>query len=378
MTAEADRERPPRRSTQAKAETSPNSPPTAIYRKEERDRITNLVQRKAVAERLVDEQQRQFDAALAAERPGDAAVTAAAASFGGAARVAQARPTRRGPGRHRAAKADLAKARSASTTPGSSLPTMVWSRSAASTTATSSARPPMADDPRPRGRPDQPDARGILVPDLDVPFVDRGDPATLRVDALQGQVFRGKVARFANSENEQKLMRTEVDLPNPDNLLRDGMYGTATIEVEPPSQNLRIPSTCLIEQTGQGQGAVYVVRDGKAHRQPVQVGLDDGREVEIVGGLTPEDQVIVRYNGTIADGLAVRAEAVEDHVGRQNSLTTPRHRHRIRSADYRWIPSIGKDASSGRIVGSNAATICAGEAFPSRSINRSHSARGRT
>ena len=151
----------------------------------------------------------------------------------------------------------------------------------------------------------------VLVPDLDVPFVDRGDTATLRVDALAGRVFRGAVARFSDVENDQKLMRTEVDLPNADNLLRDGMYGTARIEVEPPSQNLRIPSTCLIEQTGQGQGAVYVVRDGKAHRQPVQVGLDDGREVEIVGGLAPEDQVIVRYNGTIADGLAVRAEAAK-------------------------------------------------------------------
>jgi RND family efflux transporter MFP subunit len=151
----------------------------------------------------------------------------------------------------------------------------------------------------------------ILVPDLDVPYVDRGDPATLRVDALKGRVFRGAVARFSNVENDQKLMRTEVDLPNPDNLLRDGMYGTAMVEVEPPSRNLRVPSTCLIEQTGQGQGAVYVVRDGKAHRQPVQVGLDDGREAEIVGGLAPDDQVVVRYNGTIAEGLAVRAEPVK-------------------------------------------------------------------
>jgi HlyD family secretion protein len=62
----------------------------------------------------------------------------------------------------------------------------------------------------------------ILVPDLDAPFVDRGDPATIQVDALKGQIFRGGVARIANSEDALKLMRTEVDLPNPDNRLRDG------------------------------------------------------------------------------------------------------------------------------------------------------------
>ena len=54
-----------------------------------------------------------------------------------------------------------------------------------------------------------------MVPDLDVPYVDRGDPATIAVDALAGRIFEGKVARFANSETELKLMRTEVDLPNP-------------------------------------------------------------------------------------------------------------------------------------------------------------------
>jgi multidrug efflux pump subunit AcrA (membrane-fusion protein) len=50
-----------------------------------------------------------------------------------------------------------------------------------------------------------------------------------------------------------------------------------------------------------------VVRSGKVHRQPVRVGNDDGREVEIVEGLTAGEPVIVRYNGSIAEGLAVEA-----------------------------------------------------------------------
>src|SRR5262249_16026468 len=116
----------------------------------------------------------------------------------------------------------------------------------------------------------------ILVPDLDVPYVDRGDPAELRVDALPGRKFSGKVARFAESENEQKLMRTEVDLPNPDGALRDGMYGTASVEVEPPSMDLAVPSTCLTERATDGRGSVYVVADGRARRR--SVGVRRGRE----------------------------------------------------------------------------------------------------
>jgi HlyD family secretion protein len=135
----------------------------------------------------------------------------------------------------------------------------------------------------------------ILVPDRAAQFVGRGDPATIQVDALKGQIFRGGVARIANSEDALKLMRTEVDLHNPDNRLRDGMYGTATIEAEPPSKNLSIPSSCLIEQTREREGAVYVVQDGKARRQAVRVGPDSGSEVKIIEGLNANDHVIVRY-----------------------------------------------------------------------------------
>jgi HlyD family secretion protein len=150
----------------------------------------------------------------------------------------------------------------------------------------------------------------ILVPDLDVPFVDPGDPATIEVDALKGEVFHGKVARIANSEDAQKLMRTEVDLPNPRNRLRDGMYGKVSLEVEPPSDNLTIPSSCLTVLKAGGDGVVYVIRDGKAHRQAVRAGRDDGARVEILEGLDPDDQVIVRYTGSIAEGVAVKTEPI--------------------------------------------------------------------
>ena len=162
----------------------------------------------------------------------------------------------------------------------------------------------------------------MLVPDRDVPFVKRGDPATIQVDALGGQVFRGVVARMANSEDAQKLMRTEVDLPNPDNRLRDGMYGTGTIEVTPPSKNLSIPSACLIEQSGQGEGAVYVVKDGKVRRQPVRVGADNGSEIEVLSGLEPDDQVIVRYSGSIAEGVAVQTEPMNGSTRPTNPSAT--------------------------------------------------------
>jgi RND family efflux transporter MFP subunit len=284
------------------------------YRKKELDRITGLFRQKAVAAELVDEQQRQYEAALAAERSGEAAVATARAQLSAAAaRVEQARADAEAARSDvDSAAADLAKAEvlldyTRITSPYDGVITLrsfhdgdfVRSAAEGGTIPVLSVK---QNDPM---------RVVILVPDLDVPYVKRGDPATIRIDALQDRTFEGKIARFANSENEQKLMRTEVDLPNPDNLLRDGMYGTATLHLEPPSNNLTVPSSCLISQDGLGNGAVYVVRDGKAHLQPIRVDLDDGKSVEVVQGLSPDDQVVVRYSGTIAEGLAVQVEPLK-------------------------------------------------------------------
>lgn len=153
----------------------------------------------------------------------------------------------------------------------------------------------------------------LPVPDVDVPFVDAGDPATLQIVALPGETFLGVVSRYSNSEDPQsRNMRTEVDLPNPDGKLREGMYGQVTVLLDPASPNsVRIPSSGLVGLTGKGEGSVYVVRDGKARKVEVRVGKDDGIDAEILSGLAAEDSVIVRYNGPIADGTPVMAEMTQ-------------------------------------------------------------------
>ncbi|MDR3639136.1 MAG: efflux RND transporter periplasmic adaptor subunit [Isosphaeraceae bacterium] len=314
LTIEADRQTAAATVTQTEAELAKFTA-ERVFRDKERNRIAELVKRNAVQQEILDEKQQQYDAAVAAERTGVAAIAATKASLSAAAaRVAQARAeVEQCKADVIAAEADLAKAQvfvdyTKLTSPYDGVITHrsfhdgSFIRSAAEGGAVPVLSVARTDLMR----------VVIMVPDLDVPFVDQGDPVTIRVDAFPGQVFRGKVARFANSETELKLMRTEVDLPNPDNRLRDGMYGTATIEVDPPSlKQLTIPSTCLIDQSDRGEGAVYVVRNGKVERQAVRVGRDNGQDVEVISGLDPNDKVIARYNGSIAQGLAVETTEMD-------------------------------------------------------------------
>jgi RND family efflux transporter MFP subunit len=137
------------------------------------------------------------------------------------------------------------------------------------------------------------------------------DPATVTLDAFPEHVYHGKVDRMSESETlNDRLMRVEIDLENPDGLLRDGMFGRADILLEKLIKNLTVPSSCLIDRNGKGEGAVIVVRDGKLHRAAVHVGMDTGLRAEIVDGITDHDQVVLQPDSSIAEGTAVETEPV--------------------------------------------------------------------
>ena len=101
-------------------------------------------------------------------------------------------------------------------------------------------------------------------------------------------------------------MYTEIDMENPDDLFRDGMYGRVIITVAPSKAGMAIPSSCLMEKSG-SDWVVYVVRDGKAHKTIVEAGNDNGVEVEIIKGLSLNDEAVAAVNGTISDGSPVES-----------------------------------------------------------------------
>lgn len=147
----------------------------------------------------------------------------------------------------------------------------------------------------------------LQVPDLDVPYVNKDDDAMVEIDALPGRKFPGKVARVSNSEDQTtRTMRTEVDLENDKNLLRDGMYGKVTVILDRASDGMTVPSSALIGESENGKGHLYVIRQGKAHKIEVVIGADNGIETEIVSGLRADDEVVVHtLKGALANGVAV-------------------------------------------------------------------------
>lgn len=164
------------------------------------------------------------------------------------------------------------------------------------------------------------------VPDRDVPLTDVGDDAEVTLDALGSRVFKGKVSRFAETEDPtSRTMHTEIDLQNPKNELRAGMYGIAKIFLENMAKSSTLPASCLVGESNGGKADVFIIKEGKAKKTRVEIGADDGLRVEILSGLTPQDEVIAS-SSSVVDGMAVRgAQAVAPPTGDSARPKEPAH-----------------------------------------------------
>jgi len=102
-------------------------------------------------------------------------------------------------------------------------------------------------------------------------------------------------------------MRAKV--PNPDKLLKPGMFCTVTIVLEKKEDALTVPLEALVSR-GE-KHFLYIEEEGKAAIRQVQLGIFAEGAVEILDGLKPNERVIVAGLQKIVPGAPVEeAQAI--------------------------------------------------------------------
>jgi membrane fusion protein, multidrug efflux system len=145
----------------------------------------------------------------------------------------------------------------------------------------------------------------IDVPEPDVPFVEKGDKATLEVGALPGRNFTASVTRFSSALNPgTRTMRTEIDILNPDQLLRPGMFGNITLNLEVIKNAVTVTAEAITVE--KNNKFVFKVNDGRVEKVEIETGIDDGIRVQVLKGLTGGEDIIVKGSNTVSDGDTVK------------------------------------------------------------------------
>jgi RND family efflux transporter MFP subunit len=145
----------------------------------------------------------------------------------------------------------------------------------------------------------------VSVPQTNAPSIRAGLPAHIELREYPGQKFSGKVVRTADSiDPATRTLLTEIDVPNPDGRLLPGSYAEVHFAVPVQITRLSIPVNAVLFRP-EGPRVAVVGSDHKVHLKAISIGRDYGTKVEILGGLDPNDQIVVNPADSLEDGQQV-------------------------------------------------------------------------
>jgi RND family efflux transporter MFP subunit len=150
----------------------------------------------------------------------------------------------------------------------------------------------------------------LAIPESVVPGIEVRRIVQVRVPALK-QAFEGRVARFSGKvDSKTRTMETEVDVANPDFMLKPGMYAFAEIVLAREHSALTVPVQALARQEGK-TAAMIVNADNRLELRDVVTGIETPSSVEVVSGLSDDDLVVVGSHSQLEPGQRVKPTDVQ-------------------------------------------------------------------
>lgn len=119
-----------------------------------------------------------------------------------------------------------------------------------------------------------------------------GVDAQIRVPQLPGRTFAGSVERSSTAlQTASRTLTTEVDVPNPDGVLRAGMHADVTLKIPRESPGVIVPAEAIVFAGGEMKVAV-LKDDGRISWRKVHLRRDFGRVLELDKGIEPETPIL--------------------------------------------------------------------------------------
>lgn len=144
----------------------------------------------------------------------------------------------------------------------------------------------------------------VDVPEVDAGLIENDAEAVLRVPAQRGEPLRARVTRSSWVLNTStRTLRVEFDVPNAEGKLRPGMYVAADLKVAERQEAIVIPQSAILP--GPTPACWRIEKSGELVRQPLELGLESGGEVEVISGLAGDEQLVGRNVTAFREGQRV-------------------------------------------------------------------------
>ena len=149
----------------------------------------------------------------------------------------------------------------------------------------------------------------LMIPGVQAGQIRVGQAVTATVDAFPEQTFSGRITAVNPAISaEARSFIVEARVPNPDAVLKPGMFSVATIDQGRTVKTMLVPKRAVIEDANTNSYRVFVVdKENRARLRVVQLAARDaGDSIRIVSGIQPTDRVATSNLAQLYDGAEVR------------------------------------------------------------------------
>ena len=144
----------------------------------------------------------------------------------------------------------------------------------------------------------------VAIPEAEIGKVREGARAMVTIPSLDGRQFEGKVeAVGVAADPASRTYTVKIAVANPERVLRAGMVSEARIYGATMVNTITVPGDAVVrDPRGVTKVYVYDPAQQRVYARRVDVGAPLGSEVEISGGLTGSEQVVVAGQQNVREG----------------------------------------------------------------------------
>jgi RND family efflux transporter MFP subunit len=146
----------------------------------------------------------------------------------------------------------------------------------------------------------------VNVPQSGAVGLQNGLAAQVHIPELPGRTFEGYVARNSVAlDAASRTMVAQVDAPNPDGVLKPGLYVSVDFAIPRTTPTVVVPTEALLFN-GDGLRVAVVDDAGHVHMRTVTVYRDFGTSIELRDGLQGGERVALTPPADIVEGQQVK------------------------------------------------------------------------
>jgi membrane fusion protein, multidrug efflux system len=144
----------------------------------------------------------------------------------------------------------------------------------------------------------------LHIPEREFRRLEPGQSAELALDAIPGQRFQARVQRISPVVDPATgTFKVTMEVPDQGGRLKPGMFGRFSIVWDRRTDVLLVPRVAIVDDDA--SESVFVVSDGKAERRTIRTGYARGAQVEVIDGLSGEEDIVVLGQSGLRDGARV-------------------------------------------------------------------------